>query len=140
MSKAASDGFRESADSGLEGEAVDHETASILPAIDGSAEANSNEGAAESDPFAGSAEDHAANETRRKIELFEWADSVLGLNETELELALDDAVKRFGMQRRALNPHSPDSVVNFGAAFRDSDIAIGSLSWIERGSDGEPDG
>ena len=102
MSKAASDGFRESADSGLEGEAVDHETASILPAIDGSAEANSNEGAAESDPFAGSAEDHAANETRRKIELFEWADSVLGLNETELELALDDAVKRFGMQRRAL--------------------------------------
>jgi putative DNA primase/helicase len=102
MSKAASDGFRESADSGLEGEAVNHEAASILPAIDGSAEANSNEGAAESDPFAGSAEDHAANETRRKIELFEWADSVLGLNETELELALDDAVKRFGMQRRAL--------------------------------------
>src|SRR5215813_2403878 len=102
MSKAASDGFRESAGSGLEGEAVNHEAASILPATNGSAEANSNEGAAESDPFAGSAEDHAANETRRKIELFEWADSVLGLNETELELALDDAVKRFGMQRRAL--------------------------------------
>src|SRR6516162_3949131 len=102
MSKAASDGFRESADSGLEGEAVDHEATSILPAIDGSAEAESNEGAAESDPFAGSAEDHAAKETRRKIELFEWADSVLGLNETELELALDAAVKRFGMSRTAL--------------------------------------
>jgi hypothetical protein len=33
---------------------------------DGSAEAESNEGAAESDPFAGSAEDHAAKKTRRK--------------------------------------------------------------------------
>ena len=76
-------------------------TASILSAINGSAEAESNEGAAESDPFAGSAEDHAAKETRQKSELFDWADSVLGLNETELELALDDAVKRFGMSRRA---------------------------------------
>ena len=95
MSKAASDGFRETPDSGLEEEAVNHDS-------DGSAEAKSNEGATESDPFAGSAEDLAAKETRRKIELFEWADSVLGRNETELELALDDAVKRFGMQRRAL--------------------------------------
>jgi hypothetical protein len=104
MSKAESDGFRESPDGGLEEEAVNHkvEAASILPTIDGSAEAESNEGAAESDPFAGSAEDHAAKETRRKIELFEWADSVLGLNETELELALDEAVKRFGMPRGAL--------------------------------------
>src|SRR5215831_17375380 len=104
MSKAESDRSGKSPDSGFEEEAVNHEAeaTSSLPAIDGSAEANSNEGAAESDPFAGSAEDHAANETRRKIELFEWADSVLGLNETELELALDDAVKRFGMQRRAL--------------------------------------
>src|SRR6516225_5717725 len=95
MSKAASDGFRETLDRGSEEEAVNH-------ADDGSAQAKSNEGAAESDPFAGSAEDHAANETRRKIELLEWADSVLGLKPTELELALDDAVKRFGMQRSAL--------------------------------------
>ena len=35
-----------------------------LLAIDGSTEAESNEDAAESDPFAGSAEDHAANEKR----------------------------------------------------------------------------
>jgi len=28
----------------------------------------------------------------------------------------------------------------FWRGFRDSDIAISSLSWIERGSDGEPDG
>src|SRR6516225_11164042 len=97
MSKSGSDGFRESPDGGLE----EVEAASILPAVNGSAQAESNS-AAESDSFAGSAEDHAAKETRRKIELFEWADSVLGLNETELELALDDAVKRFGMQRRAL--------------------------------------
>src|SRR5437870_2703512 len=104
MSKAASDGFRESPDSGLEEEAVNHEVeaASILPAIDGSAEAESNEAGAESDPFAGSAEELAAKETRRKSELFGWADSVLGLNETELELALDAAVKRFEMPRRAL--------------------------------------
>src|SRR6516164_9648737 len=108
MSKAESDGFSESPDSGLEEEAVNHEgeATSILPAIDGSAEAESNEDAAESDPFAGSAEDHAAKETRRKIELFEWADSVLGLNETELELALDDAVKRFKTQRGALSASS----------------------------------
>jgi hypothetical protein len=68
----------------------------------GSAEGESNEGAAESDAFAGSAEELAAKETRRKVELFEWADSVLGLNEIELELALDAAVKRFGMSRTAL--------------------------------------
>jgi hypothetical protein len=104
MSKSGSDGSRESPDSGLEEEAVNHEVeaASILPAVNGSAQAESNEGAAESDSFAGSAEDLAAEETRLKVELFEWADSVLGLNETELELALDDAVKRFGMPRRAL--------------------------------------
>ena len=104
MSKDTSDESMEPPDSGSEEEAVNHEveTASILPAINGSAEAESNEGAAESDPFAGSAEDHAAKETRQKSELFDWADSVLGLNETELELALDDAVKRFGMSRRAL--------------------------------------
>ena len=104
MSKETSDGSMEPPDGGPEEEAVNHEveTASNLPAINGSAEAESNEGAAEFDPFAGSAEDHAAKETRQKIELFEWADSVLGLNESELELALDDAVKRFEMSRRAL--------------------------------------
>jgi putative DNA primase/helicase len=36
------------------------------------------------------------------MELFEWADSVLGLDEAELELALGDAVKRFNMNRSAL--------------------------------------
>jgi hypothetical protein len=46
--------------------------------------------------------DHAAKETRDKIELFEWADSVLGLGEAELEVALDDAVKRFGRPRVTL--------------------------------------
>ena len=83
MSKDTSDGSMEPPDSGPEEEAVNHEveTASNLPAINGSAEAESNEGAAESDPFAGSAEDHAAKETRQKSELFDWADSVLGLNE-----------------------------------------------------------
>src|SRR5262252_10207068 len=40
----------------------------------------------------------------------------------------------------APNPHSPDSVLNFWRGFRDSDIAISSLFWIKRGSDGEPDG
>ena len=89
MSEKESDRSMESPDDGL-------------LAIDGRTEAESNEDAAESDPFAGSAEDHAANETRRKIELFEWADSVLDLNESELELALDDAVKRFKMSRGAL--------------------------------------
>jgi putative DNA primase/helicase len=54
------------------------------------------------DPFTGSAEDVAAEETRKKIELFEWADSVLGLDEAELELALGVAVKRFNMPRSAL--------------------------------------
>ena len=104
MSEKESDRSMESPDSGLEEQAVNHEVeaTSILPTIDGSAEAESNEDAAESDPFAGSAEDHAANETRRKIELFEWADSVLDLTETELELALDEAVKRFKMHRGAL--------------------------------------
>jgi hypothetical protein len=84
-----SDGVRESPVSGLEEEAVNHE-------------AENNEEAAESDPFAGNAEDHAAKETWLKIELFKWADSVLDLSETELELALDDAVKRFKMLRGRL--------------------------------------
>jgi putative DNA primase/helicase len=54
------------------------------------------------DPFADSAEDIAAEETREKAELFAWADSVLGLGEAELELALTAAVKRFGKKRAEL--------------------------------------
>src|SRR3954463_16537708 len=54
------------------------------------------EAAEETDPFTASAEDVAAEETRGKAELFAWADSALGLDEAELELALDAAVKRFG--------------------------------------------
>src|SRR5664280_228004 len=75
---------------------------SICPAIDDGAEAERSESTAESDAFAGSAEDVAAEETRRKIELFAWADSVLRLNETDLELELDDAVKHFKMTRASL--------------------------------------
>jgi hypothetical protein len=103
MSNAETDGFRESPVSGKE-EAANHEveTTLTLVTIDGGGEAESEEGAAESDPFEGNAEDHAAEETRRKIELFNWADSVLDLGEAELELALDDAVKRFRMPRGAL--------------------------------------
>jgi uncharacterized protein (DUF927 family) len=96
MSNAESDGFRESpGNHGVE-------ATSILVPVDGNAEAGGEEGAAESDPFEGNAEDHAAEETRRKIELFEWADSVLGLDEAELELALDDAVKHFKKSRKVL--------------------------------------
>ena len=54
------------------------------------------------DPFADNAEDIAAEETRRKSELFAWADSVLELNEADLELALDAAVKHFKMNRARL--------------------------------------
>src|SRR5262245_49888950 len=59
--------------------------------------------------------------------------------ETFMIPAVDPGIQ-LHVRNKRLDPHSPDSVVNFGAAFRDSDIAIGSLSWIERGSDGEPDG
>src|SRR6516165_10351735 len=96
MSNADSDGFRESP--------VNHEveTTSSLATIDGCDEAESAQGVAESDAFAGNAEEHAAKETRWKTELFQWADSVLGLDGAELELALDDAVKRFKTSRRLL--------------------------------------
>jgi putative DNA primase/helicase len=72
---------------------------STCPAVDDDAEAESGD---EQDPFAGGAEDIAAEETRRKIELFAWADGALELNETDLELALDDAVKRFNLTRGKL--------------------------------------
>ena len=75
---------------------------SICPAIDDGAEAERSESTAESDAFAGSAEDVAAEETRRKIELFAWADSVHRLTEADLELALDAAVKNFKMTRASL--------------------------------------
>ena len=68
---------------------------SICPANDDDAET-------EQDAFAGSAEEVAAEETRRTSELFAWADSVLGLNEADLELALEDAVKRFKRKRAVL--------------------------------------
>jgi hypothetical protein len=61
-------------------------------------EAESGEHSDEEDLFAGSAEDVAADETRRKVELFALADNVLGLSGADLELALDDAVKRFAGQ------------------------------------------
>ena len=76
---------------------------SICPAIDDGAEDESSEGAtAEQDAFAVSAEEVAADETRRKSELFAWADSVLGLNEADLELALAGAMKHFKMTRASL--------------------------------------
>jgi hypothetical protein len=50
---------------------------SVCPANGDGTEANGGERSDEQDPFAGSAEDVAAEETRRKVELFAWADSVL---------------------------------------------------------------
>jgi hypothetical protein len=44
-----------------------------------------------------------------------------------------------GYGTRAFIPHSPDDALNFRRGF-DSDIAISSLSWIERGGRGEPNG
>jgi putative DNA primase/helicase len=54
------------------------------------------------DPFADSAEDVAADETREKVDLFAWADSVLGLSDAEFELELDQASKRFNKPRAFL--------------------------------------
>ena len=75
---------------------------SICPVIHDGAETESSEAAAEKDAFGGSADDVAAEETRRKIELFAWADSILRLTEAEVELELDAAVKRFKMTRASL--------------------------------------
>jgi putative DNA primase/helicase len=103
MSVTTSEGFM-SPEGGSEEEAVtvEVEAPSISPAIDADADAESNKPIAEPDPFGGSAEDLAAEETRQKVELFGWADNVLGLNETEREVALEDAVKRFDMKRGSL--------------------------------------
>ena len=57
---------------------------------------------ANENPFADNAEDIAADETRDKIELFTWADGVLGLSEAELELEIDHAAKRFQLTKDAL--------------------------------------
>jgi hypothetical protein len=100
MSEKTPDGAMESADGETEAPAGAAGVPSICPAMNDAAE--SGKDSHEQDPFAGSAEDIAADETRRKIELFAWADSVLELNETDLELALQNAVKRFKMARGAL--------------------------------------
>jgi putative DNA primase/helicase len=77
-----------------------------VPAIwrenDNGAEVESGEHSDEQDPFGGSAADVAADETRRKIELFAWADGVLELNDAGLEFALEEAVKRFKKTRAFL--------------------------------------
>jgi putative DNA primase/helicase len=72
------------------------QTISLVPAICADAD-STNE-----DPFAESAEDVAAEETRDKVDLFEWADSVLGLSDAEFELELDQASKRFKRTREVL--------------------------------------
>ena len=98
-----SDGRMEPPDEEKEAATPAARVPSICPAIDDGAEDESSEGAtAGQDAFAGSAEEVAAEETRRKSELFAWADSVLGLNEADLELALEDAVKRFKRTRAFL--------------------------------------
>jgi Domain of unknown function (DUF927) len=102
MSEATPNGLTGSPDGEKEAATGAAAVPSICPAIDAGAEAERGESTAESDAFAGSAEDVAAEETRRKIELFAWADSVLRLNETDLELELDDAAKHFKMTRTSL--------------------------------------
>src|SRR5215204_5665475 len=54
------------------------------------------------DPFGGSAEEIAAEETRHKVKLFAWADGVLDLSAAELELELDRAAKQFKMSKATL--------------------------------------
>jgi hypothetical protein len=77
----------------------DGETRAAAAAVPAIWRGNNNRAEAESggrsdgqDPFADNAEDIAADETRQKIELFAWADGVIGLNEVDLELALDEAI------------------------------------------------
>jgi len=99
MSATPSDGPMQPPDGEKEAATAGAAVPSTCPAVDDDAEAESGD---EQDPFAGGAEDIAAEETRRKIELFAWADGALELNETDLELALDDAVKRFNLTRGKL--------------------------------------
>ena len=101
-----SDGRMEPPDGETEVEGAAAAAAAAVPCIrgenDNDAETESSERSDEQDPFAGGAEDIAADETRQKIELFVWADGVLGLNDADLELALDAAAKRFKMTRASL--------------------------------------
>jgi putative DNA primase/helicase len=115
--------------------------------INAGADTESTDPNSSKDPFAGSAEDVAAEETRKKIELFEWADSVLGLDEAELELALESAAKRFNMKRASLKriinarradkakeqakaqssggkPHNDNNVKYYSADFKVSDGGV----------------
>jgi putative DNA primase/helicase len=100
MSAAAFDGRMEPPDGDTEAAAA--AVPAVWPKNENGAEAKSGEYSDEQDPFADNAEDVAAEETRRKNELFAWADSVLELNEADLALALDDAAKRFKMTRASL--------------------------------------
>jgi len=68
----------------------------LVPAICADADST------DEDPFAESAEDVAADETRDKVALFAWADRVLGLSDAEFELELDQASKRFKRTKEAL--------------------------------------
>src|SRR6516164_2910077 len=99
MSERTFDGAMEPSDGEME---VAANVPCVCPTNDDGTEAERGKDSHEQDPFAGSAEDIAADETRRKIELFAWADGVLELNESDLELALQNAVKRFKMARGAL--------------------------------------
>ena len=95
MSERTFDGATGSSDGEME---VAANVPSVCPANGDRPEAESGERSDEQDLFAGSAEDVATDESRRKIELFAWADNMLGLSGADLELALDDAVKRFAGQ------------------------------------------
>src|SRR3954465_7127027 len=64
------------------------EGSNTLPMVPGAGEI-----AGDADPFAGCADNVAADESREKAELFGWADSVLDLSESELGIALNAAVK-----------------------------------------------
>lgn len=97
MSEKNPDGFMGSPDGEIEAAAVAAGVPSICPAINDGADTEG-----EQDAFADNAEDVATEETRRKIELFAWADGALGLSEAELELELEDAVKHFNLTRGAL--------------------------------------
>jgi hypothetical protein len=105
MSATSPDGAMESPDGEIEAAAVTAGAPSICPTIDDGAGAERDERSDEQDPFAGGAEDVAADETRQKIELFAWAHGVLGLSEAELELALQDDWEPFEQDARATKAH-----------------------------------
>jgi hypothetical protein len=102
MCTTASDGRMEASDSAFEATPVAASLQSTWSASDDRPETEDRESTVEPDAFEGNAEDVAAEETRSKIELFKWADRVLGLNEAEVELALDDGEKSFKKTRRFL--------------------------------------